>query len=68
MKSLKSDNENEAVEIEEILEKTKWLGLSPWLVLALVAGAALLVLAMALSYGDQIYLFPFSNTRSWFKN
>ena len=57
MKSLKSDNENEAVEIEEILEKTKWLGLSPWLVLALVAGAALLVLAMALSNGDQITYF-----------
>jgi len=53
LKSLKSDNENEAVEIEEILEKTKWLGLSPWLVLALVAGAALLVLAMALSVVRQ---------------
>jgi len=49
MKSPKSELDDlNAVEIKEILDNdSKWLGQSPWLILALICGAALVVLVLA---------------------
>ena len=48
LKSSKSEEDLNAVEIEELLENdSKWLGQSPWLILAMIAGAALVVLVLA---------------------